>query len=202
MQMHRAHLALPFLLSACAASHTGSASLDVEASIASVTLGDACGAPTDEPGAPPPAEPAGDVPAEDAAPGRIGGDCDGPGCGGCRETALQLALEAGPGDVDVPFEVLSVRLLDMDGREVGTLEARQAWVFTDESYVRWDERIAPSTSVSVRYVTTAPDWQRIGDGDAWSTFGMRFRVRVRVLIDGEERTLDFSPAMREPEIVT
>ncbi|MEZ4249367.1 MAG: hypothetical protein R3B99_14150 [Polyangiales bacterium] len=42
----------------------------------------------------------------------------------------------------------------------------------------------------------------IGDGDAWSTYGMRFRVRVRVRIDGEERTLDFSPAMREAPIVT
>ena len=189
MHSLRALLALPFLLPACTASHSGTSSLEVDASIASVTLGEACG------------EPAG-APARDDAPGLIGGDCEVGGCGGCQETALQIALEAGSGDMDVPFEVLSVRLLDMDGREVDTLEALQARVFTDEGYVSWDERVAPSSSLSVRYVTSAPDWQRIGEGDAWSTFGMRFRVRVRVRIDGEERTLDFSPAMREPEIVT
>ncbi|MCB9634735.1 MAG: hypothetical protein H6721_21620 [Sandaracinus sp.] len=184
-------LALPFALSlACTASHSGTSSLDVEASIASVTLGENCGVGV------------GEAPARD---GDFAGACapDTPCPPTCQETAIQIALQAGAGDMEVPFEVLSVRLLDMDGREVDVLEARSPQVYDEsDGYVNWDAMIAPNESLSVRYPTSSPDWAEIGDGDAWSTYGMRFRVRVRVRIDGEERTLDFSPAMREAPIVT
>ncbi|MCA9614067.1 MAG: hypothetical protein H6724_18400 [Sandaracinus sp.] len=186
-------LALPFALSvACTASHSGTSSLDVEASIASVTLGEACGDTAL----------IGEAPSADGD--RFAGDCaEGHACGGCQQTAIQIALRASAGDMEVPFEVLSVRLLDMDGREVDVLDARSPQVYDEsEGYVGWDAMIAPNESLSVRYPTTTPDWQDIGDGDEWSTYGMRFRVRVRVRIDGEERTLDFSPAMREALIVT
>jgi hypothetical protein len=184
-------LALAF---GCTASHEGGSSLDVEAAIASVTLGDACGGAG---GArrPPPAdgEPSAD----------IIGDCeDGGFCGGCRSTSIQLAIDAGAGDLDVPFEVISIELLDMDRRVLDTLDPTEASLYTDDGFVSWDERVAPNDSLSVRYETTSPDWASIGDGNAWSTYGVPYRIRMRVRIDGEERTLDFSPAMREPEIVT
>ncbi|MEZ4249366.1 MAG: hypothetical protein R3B99_14145 [Polyangiales bacterium] len=137
-------LALPFALSvACTASHSGTSSLDVEASIASVSLGEDCGI-------------AGEAPrgtdfAGACAPGT---PCDI----GCQETAVQLALRAGAGDMEVPFEVLSVRLLDMDGREVDVLEARGPQVYDEsDGYVSWDAMIAPNESLSVRYPTSSPD---------------------------------------------
>lgn len=192
MTLARSALVLALALG-CTSSHEGGSSLDVEAAIASVTLGDACG----ESGArrPPAGEPSGDAP--------IIGDCeDGGFCGGCRSTSIQIALDAGAGDAEVPFEVISIELLDMDRRVLDTLDPMTATLYTDEGYVGWDETIAPNESLSVRYETTAPDWATIGDGNAWSTFGVPYRIRMRVLVDGEERTLDFSPAMREPEIVT
>lgn len=192
MTLARSALVLALALG-CTSSHEGGSSLDVEAAIASVTLGDACGAS----GArlPPPAgEPSADAP--------IIGDCESGYCGGCRSTSIQIALDAGAGDAEVPFEVLSIELLDMDRRVLDTLDPMTATLYTDEGYVGWDETIAPNESLSVRYETTAPDWAAIGDGNAWSTFGVPYRIRMRVLVDGEERTLDFSPAMREPEIVT
>lgn len=176
----------------CTSSHENGSSLDVEASIASVTLGEeGCGSSARRP-------PAGAPPAD----GDIIGECESGFCGGCRATSIQLALEAGLGDMEVPFEVLSIQLLDMDRRVLDTLDPTEVTLYTDEGYVSWDEVIAPEESLSIRYETTSPDWTSIGDGNAWSTYGVPFRIRMRVLVDGEERTLDFSPAMREPEIVT
>ncbi len=173
------------LLHGCIASHTGTPSLEVEASIASVTLAQDCGA------------------SEPTAPSLRAGDCaeEGP-CGFCQQTAVQLAIEAGAGDASVPFEVLAVRLHTMDGRLLQELAPRGARVFSGDQYVAWDEQIAPGASLQVSYDTSAPDWAAIGGGDAWSTYGMSFRIVMVVRIDGVERTLQFAPASREPEIVT
>lgn len=175
-------LGFPTALSACASSHSTHRSLEVEAFIASVTLAEDClsggaGAPEDC--------------AEDSACAAI-----------CTPTAVQLALEAGEGDADVPFEVIAVRIRAMDGALLDELDPREALLFREAGYVAWDERVAPGASLQVRYETSAPDWTSIGDGDPWATYGMQFRVEVVVRVDGAERTLEFAPATREPEIVT
>lgn len=177
-------LCLGGALAACSAHHTDpGTALAVEASIASVTLGEDC---TPAPGLRDPA-----------------GDCDSPGCGfACQGTTVQVAIDAEAGDLSVPFEVLSVRLLDMDGNEVDSLSARTGQVFDGEMYVDWDSTISPLDDLSIRFPTSSPDWTRIGGGDPWETYGMRFQVEMTVRIDGIERTLLFQPAMREAEIVT
>ncbi|UJR79711.1 hypothetical protein [Sandaracinus amylolyticus] len=173
-------------LQGCAASHS-TESLDVQASIASVTLADDC---PDEAGAP-------------LEPGLIAGDCaeDGP-CGWCTQTAVQLAISASEGDSSVPFEVVAIRLLTMDGELVDELEPQRARVFVGETFGAWDERIEPGARLDVRYDTSAPDWSAIGQGEAWRTYGVQLRLEMRVRIDGVERTLELAPVSREPEIVT
>lgn len=173
------------LADGCAATH-GASALDVEASIASVTLADDC------------AERAGLVePAEgDCAPGFDG-------CGGwCTQTGVQLAIDAAEGDTSVPFEVVAIRLRAMDGRLLDELDARSAQLFADDGYVAWDERIAPGDHLRVRYDTSAPDWAAIAGGSAWETYGMQFRLEMVVRVDGVERTIELAPVSREPEIVT
>lgn len=176
---------VPVALSACLASHPTS-SLDVEASIASVTLADDCG---------------------DARPGEPGlwaGDCaeDSPDCGFCTQTAVHVAIDAGEGDTAVPFEVIAVRLRAMDGTLLDELDPRSAQIFADDGYTAWDERIAPGATLQIRYETSSPDWSAIGGGNAWETYGMQFRVEMVVRIDGVDRTLELAPASREAEIVT
>ena len=172
------------LAAGCAASHSTTA-LEVEASIASVTLAEDCAA-------------------ERRDPGLIAGDCaDGESCGGwCTQTGVQLSIEAADGDTSVPFEVLAVRVRSMDGALLDELDPRGAQLFQDDGYVAWDESIAPGETLRVRYDTGAPDWTAIGGGNSWETYGMEFRIEMVVRIDGVERTLTFAPASREAEIVT
>lgn len=183
-------LGAPLTLHACLESHV-EPSIDVEASISSVTLAEDCGGSDDSREAEP-------------APGRWAGDCaEGESCGGwCQQTGVQLAIDAGPGDTTVPFEVLSVELHSMDGAMLEALSPRQARVFVEDGYTSWDEQVAPGASLRVTYDTSSPDWTAIGGGDSWATYGMSFRVVMRVRIDGVERTLEFEPASREAEIVT
>lgn len=174
----------------CAASHS-TAALEVEASIASVTLAEDC---------------AEGAPVSRRDPGLWAGDCaedDADGCGGwCTQTGVQLAIDAADGDTSVPFEVLAVRVRSMDGALLDELDPRAAQIFTDDGYGAWDESIAPNAQLRVRYDTSAPDWTAIGGGSPWETYGMQFRIEMVVRIDGVERTLEFAPASRQSEIVT
>lgn len=168
-------------LSGCLAAHTTEA-LAVEASISSVTLAQDCasaGAP--EPG--------------------FAGDCaeGSDSCGGwCQQSSLQLHLVASGEGAEVPFEIVTVRVLDPDGDLVSTLTSRSPRTFGDDGYLAWDETIAPAETLDVAYDTTAPDWSAPGARLDWGTV---YRVEVVIRIDGVARTLS-ADAMREPEIVT
>lgn len=183
-------LAVP-ALSGCAMTHSTPPALSVEAEIASVTLGDDCAAR--------------------AAPGLWAGDCaesDTDGCGFCQQTAVQLhllAVDADPASAEtVPVEVMSVRLLGEDGALVAELSPHEllVWSDADGAYVAWDGTISSGEDLEISVPTSAPDWTSIGGGEPWSTYGMRFDVDLTLRVDGADRSLDYSPAMREPEIVT
>lgn len=174
--------ALP--LSACLASHS-TESLAVEASLSSVTLAQDCatGAARAEPG------------------GAFAGDCaeGADSCGSwCTQSSLQIHLVASAEGEEVPFEIVSVRVLDSESHLVGALSTRNARVFADDGYTSWDQTIAPSEALDVTYDTSAPDWYASGARLGW---GETYDVEVVVRIDGVERTLR-GQAMREPEIVT
>lgn len=174
------------LLTACM-SHTRSESaLEVDASIAAVTLGDDCA------GA-----------GEDSGPGLIGGDCDGDGCGfGCTQTGMRLRVVAAETGDPVPFEVLTVRMYTMEGALADELSSRNPRQFTEEGYVAWEQMIRATDDLAVSYDLDAPDWSSIGSGVAHRTYGMSFRIEVDMRIDGIVQTLEFEPASREAEIVT
>jgi hypothetical protein len=177
-------LALPVsMLSGCVAVHTPS-TLEVEASLSSVSLADDC-----------PAEPTDGTAIVDA-------DCAGfaADCGFCQQTGLQLRFTAAGTGEEVPVEIVSVSLLSEDGAFLEHLTARDPRTFGEEGYVAWDETIAPSEDLHVAYDATSPDWSTVESPEG--RYGTRYRVQVVVRIDGVERTLELSPVMREAEIVT
>ncbi len=151
-------------------------SLSVEVSIASVTLGEDC-----------------------AADGITDGDCAGECPSLCQQSSLQLRIAAsGEGSV-VPFEIVSIRVVDPESGSATTIASRNPRSFVD-GYIAWDETIAPGDLLDVSYETTAPDWSALTSrsGFGWGTV---YRVEMVVLVDGVERTL-MADAMREPEIDT
>src|SRR5690349_20919325 len=115
-------LALPAslaLVSGCTSAHTPSSTLEVEASLSSVTLADDCaseGEPRDGTG--------------------IVADCAGfaEDCGYCQQTGLQLRFTAAGTGEEVPVEILSVSLLSEDGAFLTNLSARNPRTFGEERY--------------------------------------------------------------------
>ncbi|MBN8613092.1 MAG: hypothetical protein J0L92_21050 [Deltaproteobacteria bacterium] len=166
-------------LAACLATHS-TESLEVDVSIASVSLADDCG-----------------------SAGLIGGErCDssGPCPDLCQQSSLQLHIEASAEGSEVPFEIVSVRVIDPETGGSSSLTARNPRVFVD-GYTAWDETIAPSDALDVSYDTSAPDWGAIHESADSFGWGQTYDVEVRVRVDGVERTLT-AEAMREPEIAT
>lgn len=160
--------------------HGSRSPASVTVSIASVTLGDDCGASVS-----------------------AGACADGP-CGSpCQSSGLQLSLSSGPGNGAATLSVQSVELYDSrTGERVATLSPGAAQIWSDSgSYVSWDGRIAPSGSLSVSYPLAGLDWSSIA-GDGSSAYETRFRLQVVVRVDGEERTLVSSDIGREPMVVT
>jgi hypothetical protein len=179
--MRSTRLLLALALAGCAAD-PGASPFEVNAALSSAVLAEDC-----------------------VSAGRLDAACEaGAPCPDfCQQTAVQLELSALAGDGEVPIEVLEIRLVSLaDGRVVDTLSPHEAQVFDGASYVPWDSRIAGGESLDVRFPTDAPDWTTIGGGDPWSTHSMEFRVEVRLLVDGIERTIDIAPVQREAEIVT
>ncbi len=181
--LHTAFALSALPLSACLATHSTEA-LDVDVSIASVALADDCGSAGLIGGA---ERCAPDVPCPDL----------------CQQSSLQLRIVASDDGVEVPFEIVSVRVIDPETGGSSTLTTRNPRLFVD-GYTAWDETIAPSDELDVSYETSAPDWGAISSGaDSDDRFGWghAYDIEVRVRVDGVERTLT-AEAMREPEIAT
>jgi len=177
--LHTAFALSALPLAACLATHS-TESLEVDVSIASVTLGDDCG-----------------------SAGLIGGarcSSDAPCPSLCQQSSLQLRIEASDEGSEVPFEIVSVRVIDPETGGSSTISTRNPRVFVD-GYSAWDETIAPSDALDVSYDTSAPDWGAIQESADSFGWGQTYDVEVRVRVDGVERTLT-AEAMREPDIAT
>jgi len=182
-----AALACPALvtptLTGCQFEEHREPSLGVAVELASATLADDC--------------PTAERPVADAA------CAEGVPCPSfCRQSGVQLSVVAEAGDASVPMEVLAIELRSLDGALLSTLGARSPTVFDGETFVAWDQQIAPGARLDVRFDTTAPDWTALGAGDPWRTHGVQYRIEMRVRIDGVERLLSLEPVSREPEVVT
>lgn len=171
----------------------------VSAAIASASLANDCPAPRSEaPGA------------ARCAPPPDGGALYDSACGSfCQQTSLQLtftvAAVAGqsPGDVVNPVTITGVRLLDSaTGAPLDALTPREPRRWEGSQYVTWDNTLRGLGETRASYKLSAPDWNTIGRGNTWSTYGRAFRLEVTVTVGGQSFVLRSGELMRAPEVVT
>lgn len=169
---------------------TSANGLSVEATIASVTLGDECGSSG--------------APAQGDVAGRCASDESGfapSGCGGgCQQSNVQISFTSSDGSGAAKIEIVSVTLHDAgDGSELDQLETSnpQRWS-TSGGYSAWDQTIAPKTELKASYTLSSPAWSTMSD----QSYSRKFRLRVTVKIDGTQVVLQSAILSREPAVAT
>lgn len=211
--------ALPFLLLALSACSSGTAlvvpetdaaadvpgtdsstaAVTVTAAIASSALADNCPSSGSSGVAAPCARPASD------AGGLFDQACGTP----CRQTSLQInftmsavGAPADPAPVRAVV-VTRVRLLDATtDAELDVLTPREPQRWTGSQYVTWDGALTAYGDTRGSYKLSAPDWARIGEGNAFRTYGRAFRLEVTLTVNGQTLVLRSGELMRAPEVVT
>lgn len=168
--------------------------LEVDVSIAGVSLGEDCG----ETGGLAPGRCAPEEDGGGAGAGEPSADCDGPCCGSyCQPSSVTFSIIA-DGDRSADFRVVSVTLLDgTDRSELMELTADTPRRWTDEGYVAWDEVVPTPSDMQTLYDLHGIDWSGVED-----SYSRTYRLRVEVEVDGEVRTLTSEETTREAPIVT
>lgn len=175
-----------------------SARLTVSAAIASASLANDC-----------PSGGSSGIAADCARIARDGGASDS-ACGSfCRQTNLQITFTVAsvgtppPFEPTLPLSITSVRLIDQaTGAELDTLTPREPQRWEGAQYVTWDNTLRGYGETRASYKLTAPNWNRIGNGNTWSTYGRAFRLEVTVSVNGQTLVLRSGELMRAPEVVT
>lgn len=176
--------------------------IKVSASIASVTLGDDCGAGAGAAKAPA----AGDcAPVPDAGSGDSGFAPGG--CGGgtyCQQSNVQISFTAVGGSNSAQVQVVSVKLVNATtGALVDTLTAKKPQAWNGTVYAAWDQTIKPSSELKASYDLSAPSWNSTGSTDARGlSYSTKYRLHLTLRIDGVEFTLLSTELSREPEVAT
>lgn len=156
---------------------------DVEATVSSITLGDACAASA-------------------TAPGLIG-DCaaESPSCGICRASSVQLDIVSKQHQ-NASFTVREVRLYDPNTHQlVDTLYPSAPTKWDGSQYSAWDELVPALSNLKAKYTLTAPDYSKAGANTRFA-FPQAYDTQVDVEIDGQLQTLTGPTAHREPEVAT
>jgi hypothetical protein len=184
-----------------ATSDVANPQVNVTAAIASASLANDC-----------PSVDAGSAGAALCAPRRPaadGGAAD-EACGGgyCRQTSLQItftvtAVGGAPVDPVNPVTITGVRLLDSaTGANLDALTPREPQRWEGAQYVTWDSTLRGFGETRASFKLSAPNWNQIGSGNSWSTYGRAYRLEVTVVVNGQTLVLRSGELMRAPEVVT
>ena len=147
------------------------------------TLADDCGA---TPPAPPPAKNAPSKRSE-MAPERGDTARGARARRQCEQTSMQLSVIAEAGVPATTLRVKSVELFDENGVRVGKLVPRSPtrWSAERSTYEAWDEKVAPTDSLSVSYALSQPDWA--GVAERWNK---TFTVKAVVGVGGADHQVE------------
>jgi hypothetical protein len=166
---------------------------DVRVDLASINLGDDCGAAVTETSAK-----TAPVDAQDIPPGDAGRSF------ACIQTTMQLQI-MNNGSEPTAIRVKRVELLDAGGKVLDDLTAQRpnAWEPATSTYVAWDQ-VAKGGAVQASYQLIGLDWNKV-PGGRWEAHTKTFTLRVTVAVGDSERTVEkkaTAPAMIEPDVVT
>lgn len=189
---------------------------DVTVELSGVTLGDDCGSgwtpppPTNRPPAPAtpaPATPAAVAPSRTAPAGDCapGDDCGGGGRYQCRQTSVQLSLQARGTTSPTPIKLKKVELLDAQGGFLAELSSSSPTRWSDAgSYQPWDQVLAPNEQAAVSYVLSSPAWHAM-EGGQYGQSNKVFQLRVTVLVGDKDRVIEkkaIQPTIMPPAVPT
>lgn len=131
----------------------------------------------------------------------------GGGFGGGSSANVQIAFVASDATSPASVAISKVVLLDMkSGQTLDTLEASSPGVWNGRAYETWNEKVTPGGDLRASYNLSTPDWSTI-DSSAKRTAGTSsystpYKLRVTLLIDGTEITIESDELQREPEVAT
>lgn len=120
---------------------------------------------------------------------------------------VQIAFFASEATAPASIAITKVLLLDSaSGATVDTLVASTPRVWNGASYETWNEKVTPGGDLRASYQLTAPKWSAIdGSGSrtrGTSSYSIPYKLRITLLIDGSEVTIDSAELQREPQVVT
>lgn len=130
----------------------------------------------------------------------------GGGFGGGGAANVQIAFFASEATSAAAITITKVILLDAkSGATVDTLEASSPGVWNGRSYETWNEKVTPGGDLRASYALSTPDWSTIessAKGTGTGSYSINYKLRVSMLIDGIEVTLESDDLQREPEVAT
>lgn len=110
----------------------------------------------------------------------------------CEQTSMQLAITAADA---ARLHVKSVELFDESGKSLGTLTATKPtrWSETTGIYEAWDESFAASTTLSVSYVLSQPNWDSVAN--RWNK---TFTLKTVLSVGGVDQTAQKDVTLTAP----
>jgi hypothetical protein len=131
----------------------------------------------------------------------------GGGFGGGGAANVQIAFFASDATSPASIVITKVILLDAkSGATLDTLEASSPGVWNGRVYETWNEKVTPGGDLRASYALTTPDWSTIESGAKRTTgtgsYSITYKLRISMLIDGTEITLESEELQREPEVAT
>ena len=143
--------------------------------MASVKLGEDCGASAKRSQPTPSSEP------------EFQGDSDRsvqPGESACRQTAMQLSITSQSNSAPSELRIEKVELYDEQDRLLGEMTPREPTVWENGGYVPWNQQVGPNQRLSVSYALSQPPL-----GDIYERQTSVYKVKAVVSVGGEQQTL-------------
>jgi len=112
----------------------------------------------------------------------------------CEQTSMQLSLTGAPSGSPVQLGVKKVGLFDDKGTLIGELTSRDPSVWSATgAYVPWDQTVAPTKTLAVTYMLSAPNWSKVGN--RWDR---SYTLKAVLTVGGADRSVEREVRIESP----
>lgn len=101
----------------------------------------------------------------------------------CRQSSIQLAF-TGQAEA-TSIEIKSLRLLSIDGKDLGQLSSRHPTMFSETGYVKWEEIIPANAELKASYKLSIPNWSDVDTALGAPSVGVQFTLEVELEANGK-----------------